>query len=119
MRRCLALLAGGPIDGEFIEILGGNSAPAVLAGRAGGLTGYWPPTWALRALLYAWDPVAELPVVAACGDNHWRVREMAAKVLARRHVTSAASERALLRLVEDRHPRVKAAATRALDQPER
>lgn len=82
MRRCLDVLAAGPIDAELIEVLGGTSAPAVLVGRAGGPAGYWPRTWALRAFLYAWDPIAEHRVVAACAEEHWRVREMAEKVLA-------------------------------------
>lgn len=114
VHRCLDLMAGAPVDPTLLEVLGGNSAPAVLAGREGGPTGYWPRTWAMRALLYAWDPAAEDTVVAACDDEHWRVREMAAKVLPHRNVTSASSERALLRLTEDGHARVKVAANRAL-----
>jgi len=76
---------------------------------------YWPRTWAARALLYAWDDgVDELvpAVVAALADPAWRVREMAAKVVARREVGQAGE--ALLPLVEDEVPRVRAAAVRAL-----
>jgi HEAT repeat protein len=64
--------------------------------------------------LYVWDPEAEHAVVAACSDEHWRVREMAAKVLAARKPTSVASMAALERLLADPNPRVQAAAARAL-----
>jgi hypothetical protein len=74
VRRCLNVLAGTRPDVELLWVLGGDSAPAVLAGREGGPDGYWPRTWALRALLYVWDPQAEPAVVAACSDEHWRVR---------------------------------------------
>jgi hypothetical protein len=114
VRRCLDLLAGDSVDAALVDVLGGNSAPHVLAGREGGPTGHWPRTWALRALLYAWGPPAEPAVVAAGADEHWRVREMAAKVLAYRRPTSAESERALEELALDPHPRVRAAAERAL-----
>ncbi len=113
-RRCLRLLAGTEWDGALIEILGGASAPHVLAGGEGGPDGHWPKTWALRAFLYAWDPAAGTAVVAACGDDHWRVREMAAKVLAKRPVETVEAERALEALTHDDHERVAAAAARAL-----
>jgi hypothetical protein len=37
-----------------------------------------------HALLYTWDGAAEPAIVRAPGDEHWRVREMVAKVIARR-----------------------------------
>lgn len=114
VRRCLELLAGKAVDGDLLDILGGTSAPAVLEGREGGPEGYWPRVWALRAFLYVWDPSAEPSVVAAGGDEHWRVREMVAKVLAARKATSAASERLLEVLATDQNERVRAAAERAL-----
>jgi hypothetical protein len=114
VRQCVDVLAGVRADAELLWVLGGDSAPAVLAGRAGGPTGCWPRTWALRAFLYVWDPEAEHAVVAASSDEHWRVREMAAKVMAARRPTSEPSLEALERLVGDPNPRVRAAAARAL-----
>jgi hypothetical protein len=116
VRKCLEVLDGTRTDAELLWVLGGDSAPGVLAGRWGGPDGYWPRTWALRAFLYVWDPQAEPAVVAACSDEHWRVREMAAKVMATRRPTSLASEEALARLLGDAVPRVQSAAGRALRQ---
>lgn len=116
VRKCVDVLAGTRADADLLWVLGGNSAPGVLAGNEGGPDGYWPRTWALRALLYVWDPEAEHAVVAACSDGHWRVREMAAKVMAARKPTSEASEEALDRLLTDPNPRVQTAAARALRQ---
>jgi hypothetical protein len=114
VRRCLNVLAGTRADADLLWVLGGDSAPGVLAGRQGGPDGQWPRTWALRAFLYVWDPRAEPAVVAACSDEHWRVREMAAKVMAARKPTSQDSEEALARLLADPVPRVRSAAGRAL-----
>lgn len=114
VRQCVDVLAGARVDADLVWVLGGDSAPGVLAGREGGPHGSWPRTWALRAFLYVWDPEAEHAVVAACSDEHWRVREMAAKVMAARKPTSEASLEALERLVADGNPRVRAAAARAL-----
>jgi hypothetical protein len=116
VRRCGDVLGGARADADLLWVLGGNSAPGVSAGREGGPDGYWPRTWALRALLYVWDPEAEHVVVEACSDEHWRVREMAAKVMAARKPTSEASMAALERLLADPNPRVQAAAARALQQ---
>ncbi len=73
---------------------------------------YWPRVWGARALLYAWDDAAAPTVVAALGDDAWRVREMAAKVVARREIGAAAD--ALVGSLSDPVPRVRAAAARAL-----
>jgi hypothetical protein len=116
VRTCLDVLAGTRLDADLLWVLGGETAPGVLAGREGGPGGYWPRTWALRAFLYVWEPWAEPAVVAACSDEHWRVREMAAKVMAARGPTSEASETALEGLLADPNPRVRAAAARALRQ---
>lgn len=115
--RCLSILGDGEIDVELIEVLGGNSASPVLAGRSDGPRGYWVRTWALRAFLYAWSAAAEPAVVAATADTHWRVREMAAKVLAARATSRCGAEAALERLLQDAHLRVRAAARRALGRP--
>ena len=73
---------------------------------------YWPRVWGARGLLYAYEPAAAPQVVGALRDDAWRVREMAAKVVARWEVADAAD--ALVPLVGDDVPRVRAAAVRAL-----
>ena len=42
-----------------------------------GVQDYFVRTWALRAMLYAWDRSAEPTVILALQDKHWRPREMA------------------------------------------
>jgi HEAT repeat protein len=51
-------------------------------------------------------------VIAALADEAWRVREMAAKVVARRRLGDALT--AVAALQQDPVPRVRAAAARAL-----
>jgi HEAT repeat protein len=102
------------VDMELVEILGGSGATNVLAGQWDGPLGYWVRTWSLRAFLYAWDPDAVPVVIRALGDEHWRVREMACKVLAKRKVSDPDAERSLTARLDDGTPRVRAAARRAL-----
>jgi len=73
---------------------------------------YWAPTWAARGLLYAWTDAAGPAVVGALTHEAWRVREMAAKVVAAREIGAAGD--AVARLVEDPVSRVRSAAARAL-----
>jgi HEAT repeat protein len=62
-------------------------------------------------LLYVWDDMAVAAVVAGLADEHWRVREMCAKVCAVRALDAGP---ALVRRTTDAVPRVRAAAARAL-----
>lgn len=78
----------------------------------GGRNGYWPRVWATRALLYVWDRRATKAIIRATSDESWRVREMAAKVVARHHLGDA--DTAMSALLSDAVPRVRAAAERAL-----
>lgn len=110
--RCVTLIDGGDDDDAFLMAISCGAAAQVLKGREGGRTGYWPRVWGARALLYAWDVSAEPAIVRATGDVHWRVREMAAKVIARRLVGDGLEAVAALRF--DSVPRVRAAAERAL-----
>lgn len=71
--------------------------------------GYWARVWAARALRYVWRNEAASAVVHALT---WRVREMAAKVVADREIAEAAD--ALTTLVADDVPRVRKAAVLAL-----
>lgn len=93
-----------------------------LAGRAGprwvelglGSQGYFVRTWALRAMLYAWHESGSTTVIDALEDEHWRPREMALKVVAKRRVDGDVA--AVARLQDDPVPRVRAAARRALER---
>ena len=109
---CIDLLHGREVDNALIVVLGGPLAELVLTGHAGGKRGYWPRVWAARGLLYAWDDRATEAVIAATADDAWRVREMAAKVVAR-HLVGDAFD-AMTRARGDPVERVRAAAERAL-----
>jgi hypothetical protein len=110
--RFVTLTDGGGADDAFLLAISCGAATQVLDGREGGRTGYWPRVWGARALLYAWDEAAEPAILRATSDPHWRVREMAAKVIAR-HLVGNGLE-ALAELRDDPVPRVRAAAERAL-----
>ena len=90
--------------------LGEAHAEAFLEGRE--KSQYWPRVWAARALLYAWTPQAAPAVVTALGDESWRVREMALKVVRLREIGEAADVAA--DLAGDEVERVRKAAVRAL-----
>jgi len=111
---CVALLHGryADVDDDLIVALGGEHGQNVLIGYNYGKGGYWPRVWAARALLYVWDSAATEAVIHATADDAWRVREMAAKVIARYRVGDALDAVAALRA--DTVPRVRAAAERAV-----
>jgi HEAT repeat protein len=109
---CIALLSGGEGDDELILALGGAAAEYVLSGGEGGPNGYWTRVWAARGLLHEWSDAATPSIIEAATDEAWRVREMAAKVIARHKVGDALAVVAALR--EDPVPRVRAAAHRAV-----
>jgi hypothetical protein len=111
---CVALLQGRPdeVSDAMITVLGGDGARHVLDGGEGGRDGYWPRVWAARGLLHAWDPAATAVITDATRDEAWRVREMAAKVIARHRVGEALDAVAALRT--DPVARVRAAAARAV-----
>ena len=108
---CVALLQGQDVDDEFILALGGPGGYRVLDDGPEQRNQYWRRVWGARGLLYAWTDEAEGAVVAALEDEHWRVREMAAKVAAKRRIGAALDPVAVLRT--DPVPRVRAAAERA------
>jgi hypothetical protein len=109
---CIDLLEGRDVDDGLILALGGDSARYVLTGREGGRDGYWPRVWAARGLLHVWDDRATAAIIGATGDDAWRVREMAAKVVARHRLDDALS--AMAGLQDDDVPRVRQAAGRAI-----
>jgi len=108
---CVAILSGRTIDAEFLRVIGGPSAETVLDGQAGGLDGYWPRVWAARGLLHVWDDTATEAIIDATSHPAWRVREMAAKVIASHRVAAAIDE--VVVLLDDENARVRNAAGRA------
>jgi hypothetical protein len=110
---CIDLLQGRhDLDDSLLLALGGPPAQAVLGGHAGGKNGHWPRVWAARGLLHAWDDHATAAIIQATTDDAWRVREMAAKVIARHRIGDAFT--AVTGLRNDPAPRVRAAAERAI-----
>src|SRR5439155_15827007 len=107
---CIALLQGGT-DPNLIRSLAGPGGAKFFDGGEHHDT-YWFRVWALRGLLWSWDPRASGSVREALRDESWRVREMAAKVVARHLVGEATAAIAALR--DDPVPRVRQAAERAL-----
>jgi HEAT repeat protein len=109
---CVALLRGGDADPGFARAIGGPAADSVLGPHPRRDQAYFLRVWAARALLYAWDDGAADAVIAALADEAWRVREMAAKVVARRRLGDALT--AVAALQQDPVPLVRATAARAL-----
>ena len=111
VRRAATLLAGGYEGEDFLRVVGGEHAEGILSGAP---ALYWPELWGARALLYVWDDTADsavAAVIAGLANRSWRVREMSLRVSAARSLV-AASE--LVPLTRDEHPRVRAAAARAI-----
>jgi len=109
---CIKILDGGDVDEAFHRVLAGPASDPILQGLAGGMDGYWPRVWAMRGLMYAWEDRAVRVVLAGTGDSSWRVREMAAKVIARHKLGDAIQAAADLR--RDPVRRVRSAAEQAL-----
>lgn len=112
VNACIDLLRGEELTAQWGLILAGPASHTVLAGGEGGPSGYWSRTWALRGLLYAWDPSANDVVIASLTNEAWRVREMAAKVINRHRLGDAVSALALMQ--DDPIDRVRVAVRRAL-----
>ena len=110
VQGCRALLAGGDTDGPFVAALAGPTAPRFLDPDRDDR--YWLRVWGARGLLWAWDDAAGPDICAALGDDSWRVREMALRVVARHRVDGCLE--AVVPVHKDGVPRVRAAAARAL-----
>lgn len=106
---CIELLAGRDVDSALVRDLGGPHADGAVDNPR---QRYWLRVWAARGLLWAWDDDAMSSIIAALTDDAWRVREMAAKVVARHVLGAALAE--VSRLRDDPVPRVRAAAARAV-----
>jgi HEAT repeat protein len=112
LRGCVDLLTGRALDESLVRILAGPAADWGL--DAGPEQDYWLRVWAARGLLWVWSDDAVDAIVAALQDPAWRVREMAAKVVARHRVDEALE--AVRRCRDDSVPRVRAAAARAVER---
>jgi hypothetical protein len=108
---CVAMLEGREAPEEIVLALGGRHADRVLDDKPGA---YWGRCWGARGLLYVWGDDAIPPLRRAVRDECWRVREMVAKVVARRELDVLAGPVASLR--RDDVPRVRTAAERALER---
>ena len=108
---CVHLIVGEDVDPALLLALGGPGADKFLDGDSH-VDMYWLRVWGTRGLLWVWDGRALDAVKLALGDEAWRVREMAIKVVARHRLGDAFPAVAGLR--DDPVPRVRTAATRAL-----
>jgi hypothetical protein len=109
---CVDVLAGRDVAGDFLRTIGGDHAVAILSGREGGVDGYWPRVWALRALQYVWLDEAYSSVATALDDAHWRVRAMAARVVGYQKLADLTPR--LVHLTDDEIARVRISAEQAL-----
>jgi HEAT repeats len=109
---CVAMLRGQLVDDGLILALGGPAGLNVINDGPAQRNQYWGRVWGARGLLYAFDERASDAIIDALRDDHWRVREMAAKVIARQQIGAALPAVAGLR--DDPVPRVRAAAEGAL-----
>ncbi|WP_367948821.1 HEAT repeat domain-containing protein [Microbacterium sp. NC79] len=109
----LSLLAGNHESEEFLLYVGGAHAQGILDGAP---VLYWPELWGARALLHVWDDSviddsARALMIGALSNSAWRVREMAARLVAARNLAATTK---LVALLGDEVPRVRAAAATAL-----
>lgn len=100
-----------PVDPQLVLALGGPGADKLLDGQPHA-DSYFLRVWGLRGLLWAWDDTALPELRLALGDEAWRVREMAFKVIARHLLGDFVPDAAAAR--DDPAPRVRHAAHRAL-----
>jgi HEAT repeat protein len=107
---CRELLRGGVADADVVAELAGPTAPRFLDPDRDDR--YWLRVWGARGLLWAWGDDAVPEIRSALGDESWRVREMALKVIARHHVDELLDE--VIGLRDDATPRVRAAAQKAV-----
>jgi hypothetical protein len=108
---CIALLRRQEVDDDLVIALGGPASQVVLDDGPRLANQYWRRVWGARGLLHCYDDRAGEAVTEALADEHWRVREMAAKVVAKHQVGAAFD--AVTGLRDDPVPRVRVAAERA------
>lgn len=110
--EALRLWGAGLAAGDVSDCSLGHP-PIEWLGGTRGWRPYWAQVWGLRLLLHIGvDARSDAAVAAALGDEAWRVREMALKVIARHDLD--VDEAALVELLGDPVPRVRAQAAGAL-----
>jgi HEAT repeat protein len=116
---CVTLIRGGDVAPDLVAELAGPGQERFLDAPPD--QRYWLRVWGVRGLLWALTAPGAPPatgrvvtaaVGVALGDRHWRVREMAAKLVARHGLDAARP--ALTVMLADGTPRVRVAAARAL-----
>jgi hypothetical protein len=116
---CVAFLTG-EISGEDaygrdlpkLAAITGTANPGGWSAPVDPVNFYWIRVWAARAFLYVWrDDVVDALLLAA-DDPAWRVREHVARITAQRELGQLAE--AMVPLLADELPRVRAAAVRAV-----
>jgi hypothetical protein len=113
---CIALLQAraDEVDDSLILALGGLPAHRILTGESRADALMWKRVWATRGLLWVWDDRATPAIGSALGDESWRVREMAVKVV-RRHLVGEHLS-AVAALQTDPVARVRVVATDTLER---
>jgi hypothetical protein len=111
IKRCVAVLADGDEEPDFIATIGGAPALHLLGAGIPEDQRYWLRVWALRGLLWAGCPNDTGALRSGLSDDAWRVREMTCKVIARHRVDELLDD--LTPLEMDPVTRVRTAATRA------
>ena len=105
------MLAGGTADPDFIITVGGPAAVRYLSDGQPDYQAYWLRVWGARGLLWAGPGKDTAVLQNALDDDHWRVRELACKVVARHRVGDLLHRVAALE--SDPIKRVRTAAGRA------
>ena len=108
--RATALIAGLNAGEDFLLAVGGRHAQGILDGAP---ALYWPEVWGARTFLYVWNDSAAPAVLAGLGNQAWRVREMSAKVVAKRELAYPGE---VAELATDEVARVRAQAARTLGE---
>lgn len=119
----LVRLLGGSVPGRdsvwapyrsvLIDI-GDGHAERLMSDESGRRLAYWPRVWAARALAYVGSKEAGSALLAALGDDHWRVRMTAIQTIGRLGIEGATPR--LLKRLDDEHPRVRSATVLALER---
>ena len=105
----MRLLAGAETDRVMRDVFGAEHSEQWLESD---VNRYWLRVWGARGLLWNWDARAVDAIRDALTDEAWRVREIAAKVVARHLVDTC--QPLVVPLLSDPVPRVRAAAARTL-----